>query len=295
MQEELIKKIEELNLEIIDLKNSSEYKIGSDIVKAKKTNIFKTIKKIIDRKKVAKYNAHSELDNGYNTSETILSEKPKVAIYSCVTNGYDNIKEPFIKMENTDYYLFTDSDNITSGKWNIKQLTKETEKFEGALKNRYIKMHPYELFKEYDYAIYIDGNVKVMSDLTELVNSINEKTGISMHRHKLRNCIYDEIKVCKIRHKGNYEKLKEQAERYKKEGFPEKFGMLEATIIVTDLKNENGKMIYKNWWDELISSESLRDQISLPYILWKNNLQIQDIGNLGNNLYKNPKFRVGIH
>ena len=71
--------------------------------------------------------------------------------------------------------------------------------------------------------------------------------------------------------------------------------MLEATIIVTDLKNKVAKKLLNDWWDEFISTESLRDQISLQYIVWKNKLKIDDIGVLGNNLYRNPKFRVNIH
>lgn len=82
---------------------------------------------------------------------------------------------------------------------------------------------------------------------------------------------------------------------YLQQGFPKKFGMLEATIIVTDLKNPVAKKILDDWWKEFISTKSLRDQISLQYVVWKNNFRIDDIGVLGNNLYKNPKFRVNIH
>ncbi|MCI8641834.1 MAG: DUF616 domain-containing protein [Clostridia bacterium] len=295
-----IKKIEELNLENINLKNSREYVAGKKIIRMrdsiKKLKIITLVKKMIENKRISKYNAHGQLDNDYKVNVSTKQELPKIAVYTCITGNYDKeILEPFLKTSNIDYFLYTDNTQNKSVNWKIKELPSNVSKYNNILKNRYIKMHPQELFSKYDYSIYIDGNVKVMSDLTDLVYSLNEKTGVSMHRHQFRNCIYNEIEVCKIKKKGNYKKLKEQVERYKKEGFPKNFGMLEATIIVTDLKNKNAKLILDNWWKEFTSSESLRDQIALQYVIWKNNFKIEDFGNLGNNLYRNPKFRVNIH
>ena len=39
-------------------------------------------------------------------------------------------------------------------------------------------------------------------------------------------------------------------------------------------------------------SGSGRDQLALPYIIWKLGYHMSDIGSLGNNLFLNPKFRI---
>ena len=65
--------------------------------------------------------------------------------------------------------------------------------------------------------------------------------------------------------------------------------MAEANIIVTDLKNKNGKKIFELWWDEFQKSKSLRDQLAFPYVIWKNDIKIDCITTLGNNVYDNPK------
>lgn len=296
----IYEKIEELNLETIKLKTSKEYLIGKKILKIKEyikeLKIISLIKKIIENKKLSKY-SHIEVENNYKKTEVNIKSNPKIAVYTCVTGNYDKmILEPFIQVDNIDFYLFTDNFEQKSEYWIIKAIPKDIEKnYNNILKNRYLKMHPHELFNEYDYSIYIDGNVQVMTDLTDLVFSINKKVGVAMHKHQFRDCICDEIKVCKIKKKGNYNEMKKQVKKYIQEGFPKKFGMLEATIIVTDLKNKVAKKILDDWWNEFISTESLRDQISLQYIVWKNNLMIKDIAVLGNNLYRNPKFRVNIH
>lgn len=300
--DEYIKKIEQLNLETIKLKNSKEYLIGKKIKKIseylKKFKINQLIKKTIENKKIEKLNAHGELNNNFKVKKKCIEGKlPKIAVYTCITGNYDKeILEPFVKTNNIDFYLFTDNCSVKSTYWNIKKIPEKVDKkYNNILKNRYLKMHPYELFNDYDYSIYIDGNVQVMSDLTELVYSINKKTGIAMHNHQFRDCICKEIKVCKIKKKGNYDEMKKQVDEYIKEGFPKKFGMLEATIIITDLKNKVAKRLLDDWWNEFISTNSLRDQISLQYIVWKNNFEIKDIAVLGDNLYRNPKFRINIH
>ena len=297
---DIYKKIEELNLETIELKKSKEYLIGKRILTIKKylkkLQIRKLMRKIIDNKKISKY-SHEEVENNYKSVERNTKVKPKIAVYTCITGNYDKeILEPFIKVENIDFYLFTDNIKQNSQNWCIRPIPKNiVEKYNNVLKNRYLKMHPYDLFKDYDYSIYIDGNVRVMSDITELVYSINKKVDIAMHNHQFRDCIYDEVEVCKIKKKGNYKEMKKQIEKYKEEGFPKHFGMLEATIIVADLKSEIGKKFLNDWWKEFISTESFRDQISLQYVVWKNNYKISDFCTLGNNLYRNPKFRVNIH
>ncbi len=299
-ESEYMKKIEELNLEIIKLKTSKEYSTGKKIIKIgqylKNLQIKKFINKIQESKNIKKY-SHEEEDNNYCRIEKDCDTKPKIAVYTCITGNYDKeILEPYIKVDNIDFYLFTDDVKQKSENWIIKPIPKQIdENYNNILKNRYIKMHPCELFKEYDYSIYIDGNVQVMSDLTELVFSVNHKIGIAMHRHQFRDCICDEIEVCKIKKKGNYNEMKMQVKEYIDKGFPKKFGMLEATIIVTQLKNEVAKKFLDDWWSEFVSSDSLRDQISLQYVVWKNKFKINDIAVLGNNLYRNPKFRVNIH
>ena len=300
MDKEYLENIEKLNLEIIELKKSKEYVLGRKILRIKKLlkqlKVRDAINEIVISKKIKKYNFKNESQNNYTTRKLKNERKPKIVVYTCITGNYDNILEPFIKVDNVDFVIFTDiKDDKKLKFWNKKVIPSKLKKYSDIKKNRYIKMHPNELFTEYDYSIYIDGNVQVMSDLTDLVYSVNDKTGISMHRHKSRNCIYDEIEVCRLRKKGNYKEMKKQVAKYKEEGFPCNFGMLEATIIVTDLKNLKAKKIYEDWWNEFNLTLSLRDQISLHYIIWKNNLTINDFGCLGYNLYRNPKFRICTH
>jgi hypothetical protein len=50
----------------------------------------------------------------------------------------------------------------------------------------------------------------------------------------------------------------------------------------------------EEWWKEFIEY-SKRDQISLPYVLWKNGIKINDVNELGKDLSTNYAFQKSIH
>ncbi len=225
-----------------------------------------------------------------------LDNEKKVAVYSCIVNNYDKLSEPLLNDSLLDYYCISDSKNSTQSTWKNISIPLTVNCSKPGMINRYCKLNPWLFFENYDFSIYVDGNIEIASDIRCLCSIAKKsKTGIAMHSHYYRDCIYNEAIACKIAKRGNIEAIKKQMIRYRQEGFPEHFGMVEATVIIVDLKNDIAKKIMTEWWDELLKSGSERDQISIPYVLWKNGYKISDIGCLGNDVRKNPKFRAKIH
>lgn len=230
---------------------------------------------------------YSELDK----KKIVRKNSKKVVVFSCITGNYDTIKKPFMKLPNVDYIMFTDRENNINNGWINKKIPNEISKFTNANINRYIKMHPHDLFyKEYDYAIYIDGKIKIFTDLHPLISFINKKTGLALYRHGRRTNVYDEADQLISMGKGNRDNIINQMRNYKLEKLPKDTGLFEMAIIVTDLKNKTAKNLLTSWWDEFISSNSDRDQISWPYVLWKHGYSKDDIGDLGNNYEGEPKW-----
>lgn len=143
----------------------------------------------------------------------------KVAVYTCISDGYDKPSEPLYKTQGFDYYLFSDSIIKTEG-WNVCDIPENIKNISSVEVNRYIKIHPFELFPGYDYAIYVDGNVRIVSDLSALPKYTHCKSGLAFHRHVLRDCIYQEGEVCILYGKGNSKKIRLQLKHYLECGFP---------------------------------------------------------------------------
>ena len=292
---EKINNIEQQNLKYLKQKKSDKKKIKNKIRRIS-NNPIKAFFIHIKAKKIP-CNHHENNEFNINNNAFLNKKKPKIAIYTCITGNYDKVCDPMLKCDNIDYYLFTDC-NVNSKEWNVKTIDeKSKKKYDNLVLNRYYKFHPFEFIdkEKYDYSIYIDGNINVVSDLTTLTLAVNNKTGLALHNHCNRNDLYDEAKACCLFKKGNSKKIKKQIDRYQKEHFPNKFGLFECNVIVCDLNNSNAKKIFDLWWDEFNLSDSNRDQIAFPYVLWKLGYSKNDVGCLGYNVYMNPKFRIENH
>ena len=321
-KKDYIKSIEELNQEELNFIHSEEYKKAvfyKRMKDAKRNNytldddnnsfslydyyydrITNKINKIINKN--ASRDKVKSIIRDKEISPSLLDEvnKKKKVVYTCVIGKYDEIIDPVLLTDNTDYIIFTDKPKLcyVGDKYEVRPIPDHIRfmlKKDPILINRYMKMHPFELFKDYDYSLYIDGNIRVISDMDEVFAKSHNNVGLAMHIHYCRSDIYDEGIYCIKKNKGNRNAIMNTLKRYKDEGFPRGYGMREACIISTDLKNENAKNIYNEWWKEFLKNNTYRDQISLSYVLWKNNFLVEELGVLGTNVTNNPKFRKNQH
>ena len=79
------------------------------------------------------------------------------------------------------------------------------------------------------------------------------------------------------------------------EKFPRNFGLFECNVIVSDLNNDKSKRILDAWWNEFLNTDVKRDQLIFPYVLWKLGYKFNNVGYLGNNVYKNYKLHINNH
>lgn len=198
----------------------------------------------------------------------------KKIVFTCITNEIDKLEDP-PKDPSVDYICFTDG-FIDSNVWKILPLLKKfdcprlTSRF-----HKTIGMNEIEA----DIVLWQDGKVKFKDYHSKLF-----KEGIWLFKHPIRNCLYEEATRVIHLKKDISKKVKNQISRYKKEGFNENQGLYETSILIRD---KNYFKFNELWWDE-IKKESIRDQISLPYILWKLNMKpnIIQIDYNNNNLFK---------
>jgi len=302
-ENELFSAIEKLNQEKKDVINHFQMQnsIQSFFYLLKNRKIKKTL--LLMREKIILKFVKNKTDSITRVPDIFFNnsadyKKKKIAVYTCIVGDYDVPQEPLVKTENVDFFLFTDSlDKYKdlSSSFSIKEIPLNLQEKGCVLANRYIKFHPKVFFQNYDYAIYIDGNVRIISDIRPLVNCCTSATGLAMHWHRFRQCVYEEARLCVLLRKGKKKLIKDQMKKYRKEGLPEKYGLNEANMIVSDLNNEISCRLLDLWWNEFVRSGSMRDQLAWPYILWKNGFSIKDVGFLGKDICQNSKLEVMNH
>ena len=300
---ELYKAIETLNKEKDEMREN--LRLGSTVQNFVNLLKKKNFRKIVERfreklvlKSANKTERRRDCLNEIVFTSSHNSENAKIAVYTCVVGKYDLVKPPLLTFENVDYFLFTDDPNTYSNLsfFQVKKISDDILSKGKIMANRYVKFHPKEMLGDkYDYSIYIDGNVRIVSDVRPFVDCTFNKTGIAMHKHRSRDCVYDEAEFCVKLHRGNKRNIRTLLGLYKQEGFPTNFGMNEANLIVADLRNETSGILLDEWWREFIRGMTMRDQLAWPYVLWKKGFCLDDVGCLGENIYKNYKVEIIRH
>lgn len=131
---------------------------------------------------------------------------------------------------------------------------------------RHYKTVPQYYMPEADIWVWVDCNVRLKIAPQLLVEQYLHED-FATFKHPDRDCLYVEADFCAKSHKDRPEVLKKQTDRYRKEGMPQHWGLIETRVVI---RRNTPKVCELNtaWWDE-IESNSLRDQVSLPYVFWK--------------------------
>lgn len=195
----------------------------------------------------------------------------KYVVYTALFGDYDSLTDvPSHDTRNIDFICFTDADILSEYGWKIIKV-KHSE-FGPSMANRYYKLHPHLFFSEYQASLYVDANIKLTSSPYDLIEKYMDKSIFTMPKHAQRDCIYAEAKECIIQKKETNCAITKQLSKYSFEGMPKNYGLGENNILIRSHNDEHVKKVMEQWWGELIS-ESTRDQLSLAYVMWKNNLE----------------------
>ena len=202
----------------------------------------------------------------------------KKVVYTCLIGRYDNLFVHTYINNDWDYICYTDDKYLIDakiyGNWIIKPL--QFNELDNTRNNRWHKLHPHIILKDYDISLYIDSNIDITTSYVfECINNaINNDEKISIPKHYLRDCLYKEAEIICENNVDNPDIVKSQMKIYKDEKFPEHYGLAENNCIY---RKHNDELIIKTmeeWW-YWIENYSKRDQLSLFYSLWKNGIKME--------------------
>lgn len=209
-----------------------------------------------------------------------VSRKAEGVVYTCITGGYDSLIQHYFISDAWDYVCFSDDPALVEqgqeGIWEVRPLAGESATPSRA--NRWHKVNPHKLFPAYGQSLYIDGNINILSSyLFDLVRERNAR--LAMPRHFGRACAYDEID--ELLRSPRFDDATKQTLRRQKlflesVGFPRGFGLTENNVLYRRHRDASVAALMDNWW-ETIERFSHRDQASLCYVLWKNQIDPRSV------------------
>jgi len=202
--------------------------------------------------------------------QKMKTDRNDKVIYTCITGNYETLCDPTYVQDDFDYICFTDNMNQSSGVWKLIPIPNELQKLSKVKQQRIIKICPHKYLSEYDESIWVDGSIDILGDMNEFIKTYCNKPNKSVYirRHPKRNSIYEEASVCVSLKKDTPKNIYSQVERYRKNGFPTSYGLVESNIIYRKHYKPYCIQLMNKWAEEVIIG-SHRDQLSFNYALWK--------------------------
>ncbi|XYJ11579.1 glycosyltransferase domain-containing protein [Telluria sp. B2] len=200
-----------------------------------------------------------------------MKSSSRLVVYTAVFGNYDRVAPPNGKWD-CDFICFTDNPDLVSDGWQIVNVS--LDGCSPVEVNRLYKMLPHRFLPSYEQSLYVDGNVKILANPNILSRKYLKDNFIAIPKHQDRDCIYEEAKICMEAGRVDREITECQMQRYANDGFPTKFGMTENGIIFRRHHDQRSVTLMSAWWDEYCNGGK-RDQLSLAYLVWKLNVNVQ--------------------
>ena len=203
-------------------------------------------------------------------------------VYTAIFGEYDDLHQPSPQDEPCVFICFTDGDMPCQvGAWHIIHVP-PLPGVHPRLQAKWFKLRSHEVFiggqlaarfapqslyQGADLTIWIDGNRRIKG--STFVKDMRRNLGDgdwAMFVHPDRDCIYEEAETCAGLVKCKDMPVLEQANAYRSV-VPSHSGLFACTVIVRrEPSTAHLIPVYEMWWEEILT-RSIRDQISLPFVL----------------------------
>lgn len=169
------------------------------------------------------------------------------------------------------YRMLAFSDTRPPKPWTWAQVEAQENIEDNNRLSKQIKLYPWDYF-DFDWAvaIWLDSNMTLRTDPAKAMSNF------SLHLHRRRDCIYEEIEECRRLKKAKPELLDKQELAYRLRGHPTNWGLWENGFSVRRNTPEI-QSLCKDWVNEL-NEHTQRDQISLPVVLREHRIIPKVIG-----------------
>jgi hypothetical protein len=167
-----------------------------------------------------------------------------------------------------DYVLLTDDPSLRVKNWRTQLVDPH-----GLRGNRRYKMIGHRDLGEYDASIYVDGNIRILGSLHDFASRfLRTGAALGVYRHPVRTTVQEEIEACERAHKvEDAGSMHREFAEYRADGFEDGVALIESGVVIKNHAHPALEPAMDLWWS-LFDRHRTRDQISLPYVIWKSAL-----------------------
>ncbi len=171
--------------------------------------------------------------------------------------------------DGVEYIAFTNRRDLRSDFWDVQY--KDLQHSSPRLDARYHKLMSHEVLPKHDVSIWLDSCCYFVYDPKSIIEKylVAGSFDVAIHRHSdIENLMQEAVAQSWIYKNDTSRIVMNQLIDYEEIGFPIlKYDHFE-TAIVMRMANTCVDMFNELWWDEVLDG-SLRDQLSVPFVVWK--------------------------
>lgn len=226
--------------------------------------------------------------------------KGDLAIYTCVTGGYDALRQPDVVCPGVDYICFVGRGEKAAerdGVWEIREASDRLpEGLSPTMTARWHKTHPHVVLPDYKASIWIDGNILVCDDSLYRLAATKLHSGVlcSVVDHPSRDCVYSEAWMCfKMGYLGRLQLLR-ICLWLRLHGVRRHSGLTETNLLFRLHGEPSLEALDELWWSLLLRLAP-RDQLSFDYCLSRSGLPRDLLLGPGLSVRNHPSLRYLPH
>ncbi len=202
-----------------------------------------------------------------------MGKQNSIAIFRCVTSGYDHVLPESNACEGVDYYLFTEDRGIDV--YPYKTIHISLGGLLPSIKNREIKILSHPVLSNYKVTMYVDSNIAIIGDVMELLEEfIASDNDIGFFKHPYHDSLQEEKNLCISKNKCTNQEIEKEQQYYSKLALKPAEKLSDNSILIRKCHCRKIDLAMRFWFRVVSDAEfSGRDQISLPYVRYKYNLR----------------------
>ncbi len=187
-------------------------------------------------------------------------------MYTALFGEYDYLHSPAFVPPGVKFICFSDRHRDVAG-WEVRVVDLELNS--PALKNRRIKILPYDYLKDYDCSLYIDASIVFLADPLVVYRRWLKNQTFVAWAHPERSGVYEEIEAILTGLHHPPAPLLDQYAYFRDQAVPQQSGLIEASFLWRDHRDDRVRDLMQQWWDFLVRFGGHRDQPALSYLMWK--------------------------
>ncbi|MCC7422019.1 MAG: DUF616 domain-containing protein [Planctomycetaceae bacterium] len=187
-----------------------------------------------------------------------------LTVYTAIFGRRDRLLAPTFRHPEVKHLCFTDDPaNVADGVETVH--IPSWEEWTPNRQAKWFKLHP-----PTDDTLWIDGSYRLIGDPRPVFESVD---ALGLGKHPWRDCTYTEARECRRHRLDDIATIEMQMDAYRSEGFPERWGLWEGGLIFRRMAELSVRQWQTLWWREICAG-SRRDQLSLPYSLWRTGVKV---------------------